>query len=350
MQTLFVLKHLCFGVVIAVFSAILTRISISKIAAFDEPNERSSHTVVTPRGGGVAIFAGFFLGVLLIQWLGDVSPISSDYFLGFVASTIIVGVLSFYDDFFQVSFKIKLVGQFLAIAIAMLAGLLVDKLHFAIIGEVNLGFWAYPLTFVWMFGMTNAYNFIDGLDGFAASTAFVVAVFFAYITASQGSYFVYLASLSLAAATLGFLFYNWSPAKIFMGDIGSTFLGLTFATLAIIAARYDHSHTSFWVMPLLVFHYIFHTVFTFVRRLMAKENVFLPHRTHIYQLLNRIGYTHRQVALGYAGLAVIQGLAATWMVQNLTEGRGLIYIPFTLLYFVAAIAIVKQSRRRGISA
>jgi UDP-GlcNAc:undecaprenyl-phosphate GlcNAc-1-phosphate transferase len=197
-------------------------------------------------------------------------------------------------------------------------------------------------------GLTNAYNFIDGLDGLAASTAVIAAGFFAYITFQQGSHFIYLASLTLAAASLGFLIFNWSPAKIFMGDVGSTFLGLVFAVMAVIAARYDHSHTSLFVVPLLLFHFIFDTVFTFFRRLLAGEHVFTAHRSHLYQLLNRIGYSHKRVASIYSAMAVCQGVTAVWMVKSLGAERVYVYVIFCIGYGIFAKVVMSTARRKEI--
>lgn len=342
------LKHLVFGGFIAVLSAILTRFLALHLKALDVPNERSSHTIVTPRGGGIAIVAAFFIGILLIQGLGDRTPIVTQYFLGFVISIALIASVSLYDDFKPLTFAVKLGMQVAAIVVAMAAGIVVDLIRLPLAGAIEIGLWAYPLTFLWMLGLTNVYNFIDGLDGFAASTAVVAAAFFAYITYQEGSHFIYLASLSLAAASLGFLVFNWPPAKIFMGDVGSTFLGLTFAVMAVIAARYDHSHTSFLVMPLLLLHFIFDATFTFFRRMLAGENVFSAHRTHLYQLLNRSGYSHKQVTLLYACLAVMQGLAAIWMMRHLGESRGMVYFPFILLYCVGAHWTLVRARQKGI--
>jgi UDP-GlcNAc:undecaprenyl-phosphate GlcNAc-1-phosphate transferase len=186
---------------------------------------------------------------------------------------------------------------------------------------------------------------MDGLDGIAASTAVVASGFFSYIAFQEGSHFVYLVSLTLGAATLGFLAFNWPPAKIFMGDVGSAFLGFAFATLAIVAARYDLGHTSLFVMPLLLFHFIFDSTFTFLRRLMHGDNVFAGHRTHLYQLVNRMGYSHRTVTLIYAGLAMIQGFAAIWMLRLAGEQRLLAFLPFAVTYLLAGMLITTRARK-----
>ena len=342
------INHLSFAVLISWLSAVVTYYLVSNLRALDIPNERSSHTRVTPRGGGVAIVAGFLIGISLIQAVGDKTPIYTQYFFGFLLSGLMLAVISFYDDFHTVSFRFKLGGQLVAISLALWSGIVIDQLHMPVFGVVDFGMWAYPLTFLWLLGLANAYNFIDGLDGLATSTALIAASFFAVVTFLQGSHFIYLASLSLAAASFGFLIFNWSPAKIFMGDVGSTFLGFTFAVMAVIAARYDHAHTSLFVMPLLLFHILFDTIFTFSRRLMAGDHVFTAHRTHLYQLLNRIGYSHKRVTTIYAVLAVIQGIAASWMVRSLGAERVYVFIPFVIIYGLAAMLVLRTATRKGI--
>lgn len=348
MEIRFFIQHILFGAVIAALSAGGTFLLIRYLNVYDIPNERSSHTKATPRGGGIAIAVAFMVGIALIHLIGDRTPIYTLYFKGFLFSSLVIATLSLYDDFKTVSFKIKLGGQIVAIAAALLAGVLIDLVHLPVIGELYFGAWAYPLTFIWILGLTNAYNFIDGLDGLAASTAVIAASFLAYISYIQGSHFIYLTSLTLAAASAGFLIFNWSPAKIFMGDVGSTFLGFTFAVMAVIAARYDHSHTSLFVVPMLLFHFIFDTAFTFLRRLLAGEHVFTAHRTHLYQLLNRMGYSHKQVANLYCFLATCQGVVAIWMVKILGTERTYVFVPFLMVYFMCAKWIIAKAKQENI--
>lgn len=348
MNFIFFLRHLAFAGIIAGISAFTTQLLVRHLKYFDVPNERSSHEKATPRGGGIAIVAGFLVGISLIQWLGDKTPIYTRYFTGFALASFIIAVLSFYDDIRQCSFRIRLAGQLLAVSVAILLGIVIDVVHLPWIGEIRLGWVAYPLTLFWIVGLTNAYNFIDGLDGLAASTAVIAGGFFSLISFLQGSTFIYLASMTLSAASLGFLFFNLPPARIFMGDVGSTFLGLVFAVMAVIAARYDHSHTSFFVIPLLLFHFLFDTLYTFLRRLRAGENVFQAHRTHLYQLLNRMGFSHGRVTAIYASMACVQGLAAVWMVDNPGEGRPFVFVPFLILHWAYAKWATGKARAAGL--
>ncbi|MDQ6963322.1 MAG: hypothetical protein Q9M13_00210, partial [Mariprofundales bacterium] len=293
MTLLVVLQHLGFAASLTALSAAITWVMLHHVRIMDEPNARSSHKRATPRGGGVAIVSTFMVGVGLIAWLGDEVQIHQYYFWVFLLSSLLIAAISLYDDITQKSFQVKLMTQIVAIALAMSAGLVLDGSMVATLAD-----WpgvAMFITACWLLGMTNAYNFMDGIDGMAASTALVVSLFFAVIALQHGSNFAYLVSFVIAAGAAGFALFNWSPATIFMGDVGSAFLGFVLAALALMAASFDNSHTPFFVMPLLLFHFIFDTVFTMARRIIAGENPAEAHRSHIYQLLVRMGGSHGHV-------------------------------------------------------
>ena len=347
MTLLSLLSHLIFALLLTATSVLVTHLMLKRVRIMDVPNVRSSHEIPTPRGGGVAIVLSFFLGLLAIYMLGDKTMLAENYFWAFLFSAILIAGISFYDDITNQSFKVKILTQLIEILLTLAFGIVLDELATPF-GLLKLGIAGYLLTLIWMVGLTNAFNFMDGIDGLAASTAVIVCAFFAYITFNQGSLFIYICSYTVLAGSLGFLLFNRPPAKIFMGDVGSAFLGFVFAAMAIIAARYDHSHTSFLVMPLLLSHFIFDTAFTMGRRLLAGEDITQAHRTHIYQLLVRMGASHGQVTSVYCLLGVIQGFAAVWMVNIPGDDRLWIFVPFLVAYSVAAAIVVKRAKRLSI--
>ncbi len=345
-----------YAAVIFAFSAIVTALVLRHFRIVDVPNERSSHSTPTPRGGGLGIVLGFLLALWLIYLFGDtntVAPLRSPPFAGFLAAVLLIAAISLHDDIAERGFASKLLIQLIAIAIAIACGVVIDarQLGFATNGITTPGAWL--LTLFWMIGLTNAYNFMDGLDGLAGSTAAIVAVFFAAICWQQGLPFIALAALAICAASGGFLLFNWPPAKIFMGDIGSTFLGFAFAALAVLAANgaaaTETTPNLLLVMPLLLMHYLFDTVFTFGRRLLAGENVTQAHRSHLYQLLNRSGHSHRRVSQFHVGMAVAQGLAALWLSAAPQDASRLwIFVPFLLGHALFAFRIMHTARRSGL--
>ena len=329
---------------ILVLAATLTFMMVNLVQVMDIPNERSSHTQPLPRSGGVAIVIAFTAGCLAIYFAADVARIDGRYFWGFLLCAILLAVVSFIDDVTQRSFVVKFFTQMLCTVVVLGADVVIGRLAVPVLGELPLGWLGYVLTFLWMVGLTNAYNFMDGLDGLVGGVAVIAGGFLCGIAYSQESYFVYLASYALIASVGGFLVFNFPPAKIFMGDVGSAFLGFTFATLAVIGANQDRSHLSFYVVPMLLFQFIFDAAFTFFRRLAGGEKVFLPHRTHLYQLLNRTGFSHKTVSLFHYAIAAIQGLGACAIVNVEPNQRMLVFVPFLTFNIIYARWTLRRAK------
>lgn len=342
------LTHIGFAGAVFVLSFVLTIAMERGVRIMDLPNERSSHHRPVPKSGGVAIVTAFVLGCMVIYWVADVARIEDRHFWGFLGCAIVLALVSFVDDVMQRTFLVKAFTQALCTVIVLGTGVVLSLLAFPVIGEMQLGWTGYAVTFLWMVGLTNAYNFMDGLDGLAGGVTVIAGAFLGGIALSQDSTFVYMVSYVLLASTAGFLVMNWSPAKIFMGDVGSAFLGFAFATLAVIGANLDRGHLSFYVVPMLLFHFIFDTAFTFFRRLARGEKVYLPHRTHLYQLLNRTGFSHRAVSLLYCAMTVAQGIGACVVVIVEPQHKVLVFVPFLLFYAVCAWWIVQRARGAGV--
>ena len=334
--------------VISGFAAGVTALVLRHLRIIDVPNERSSHSAPTPRGGELGIVLGFFLALTLIFLFGGTAaatPLRSLPVAGFLGAVLLIGGISLHDDVAERGFSSKLLTQLVAVAGVMACGGVADPRQLGI--DADWAWIVWPLTLLWMVGLTNAYNFMDGLDGMAGGTAVIVAAFFAAICHQLGLPFLALAALAICAGACGFLLFNWPPARIFMGDIGSTFLGFAFAALAILAANdaADASPLMLLVMPLLLLHYLFDTVFTFCRRLLAGENVVTAHRSHLYQLLNRSGWSHRAVSLLYAAIACMQGVAALWLSAGAGNiARAWVILPLLLGHALFAAWVIRRAR------
>lgn len=341
--------HITFGVVLTLIATLVTWAMLKHGRILDHPNHRSSHTRAVPKSGGISIVVTFLIGMCFIIFFADSNLVNKDYILGFVFSSILIAVISFVDDVWEKSALFKLVTHIFAIGVVLYSGIVIDSLTLPWVGRVSLEWIGYLISAFWILGLTNAYNFMDGIDGLVGSTALIAGMFFMAISYYEGSSFVYITGYTIIAGSVGFLIYNAPPAKIFMGDVGSAFLGFVFATLAIIAARYDESRTSFLVMPMLLFHFIFDTTFTFIRRLVRGENAMQAHRTHLYQLLIRSGYTHLEVTLLLSCMAFLQGLGAIWMVNIPGNERLYVFIPFLLIQVVYARLTLKRARKSGVN-
>ena len=340
--------HILFGTILIVIAAIVTWGMLKFARIIDHPNHRSSHETPVPKSGGISIVVTFLIGMVMIVALSKGGLIQQEYIIGFVFSSLLIAIISFIDDVKEKTAVFKLVTHIIAVAVVLYSGIVIDSLSMPWAENMPLGWIGYVISFFWILGLTNAYNFMDGIDGLVASTALIASLFFMVISYYQGSSFVYITCYTIIAGSVGFLIYNAPPAKIFMGDVGSAFLGFVFATLAIIAARYDESHTSFLVMPMLLFHFIFDTIFTLFRRVRNGEKPLKAHRSHLYQLLVRSGYTHLEVTLLLSCMAFLQGLGAMWMVNIPGNERLFVFIPFLFIQLVYAKLTLKRARKMGV--
>ncbi len=346
MTVLAFIKHLLFALGLFLFSSTICWKIIKRSKILDTPNHRSSHSKPTPTAGGLAIVITFFLGMGILYFIADKTMISQKFFMGFTFSSLLIAGMSFYDDYNQKPFSLRLITQIVAILVVISFGIVITDINLSPSVDIALGLGGYLITFVWILGLTNAYNFMDGLNGMAGGNAVITSFFLGIVSFSQGSNFTYIVCYTIIAGTLGFLMFNFPKGKLFMGDVGSTFLGFTFATLAIISALYDTAHTSLLVIPLLLFHFIYDTFFTFIRRLIAKENVFRAHSSHLYQLLNRMGYSHIRVTLFYCTMCLAQGVGVLWMMILLDNQRFLAFIPFLIFQIIYSIIIVNLAKKK----
>lgn len=212
---------------LALLSAAIVRLMISA-GVMDRPGARSAHSQPTPKGGGVGIVVATLVGLLV---LGAGRPL-----LALGAAGLCIAVVSWFDDLWSWPFSVKLAAQVLAALVAAAGGALVTSLPCPVIGPVQLGVLAWPVTVCWVVVVTNAVNFMDGLNGLAAGSVGLASLALAFFAAMSGATAVALASLALAAGIVGFLPFNYPRARIFMGDVGSQFCGVTIAGLGLLAA------------------------------------------------------------------------------------------------------------------
>lgn len=292
----------------------------------DVPNERSSHTNPTPRGGGLAIAVIVLIGFVIFQL--SRGNLTSKGFLGYLLGASIVAAISAFDDVYSLPAWVRLPIHLLAAAVfAVLAGS-VTRIYLPFVGDVNLGWLGFPITLLWIAGFTNAFNFMDGIDGIAAGQAIVAAAYWIVITTAIGTPALTTLSVLVAGASLGFLFHNMPPARIFMGDVGSTVLGYTFATLPVLAFNQTGDSRLFIVGTLFVAPFIFDTTLTMLRRALQKEHLLRAHRSHLYQRLTKLGYYHGSVTTLYIVMGMVTGL------------MGLAYLWGTDLLGLAALSVV----------
>ena len=308
-----------FGVAL-VLAALLTRRIIGwaeALGVVDRPNSRSSHSRVTPRGGGAAIVAGT---VLAAGVAGLCDPSAAFRLAGAVLPAVAVAVVSWIDDVRTLPNRVRFSVHLLAAAAATAALGPIREIDLAGFGSLALGAAAWPLTILWIVGLTNAFNFMDGIDGIAGITATAAGLGLAAVARLGGCPAVAAVALAFAGAAVGFLTCNWPPARIFMGDVGSAFCGFLIAVLPL-AVPPEAVAGTVPVAVLALWPFIFDTGFTLVRRLRRGENVFQAHRSHLYQRLVITGRSHRTISTLYGWLAACgAGLAVAPLVNPAARG------------------------------
>ncbi|MGR3991000.1 MraY family glycosyltransferase [Pseudomonas sp. 1121_17] len=317
-------------VVLASFAMtwLLRRYALAR-SIMDIPNARSSHAVPTPRGGGVAIVLAFLAALAGMALLGAVSI---EALLALGGATALIAVIGFMDDHGHIAARWRLVGHFGAAiwALFWLGGVppievLGVELHLAWFGAVLGAFYL-----VWLL---NLYNFMDGIDGIASVEAICVCLGACLLYALSGHEQLIALPLLLAGAVLGFLCWNFPPARIFMGDAGSGFLGIALGVLSLQAAWV--SFDLFWCWLILLGVFIVDATFTLIKRLIRGDKVYEAHRSHAYQFASRLYGRHLPVTLAVLALNVLWLLPVALCVMLLgldgAVGVVLAYIPLIVL-------------------
>ena len=328
MSLIAVLRHLAFAGCLALLSAGVVRLMIS-VRVMDTPDARKSHSRPTPKGGGVGVVVAFLVGVAILYRYAEFSRLADPYFRGLIAASVAIAVVAFLDDLRDWPFIVKLAAQIGAALAAVATGLYVRVFHLPYFGAVDIGWLGIPVTLAWILFATNAMNFIDGLNGLAAGVALIAAGFLCVIGAGQGGWFVYFASLLLAAGLVGFMPFNYPRARIFMGDVGSQFCGFVLAVLAVAASRFDAVELSFLIVPMLLSGVLFDVTFTLIRRALAGERITAAHRGHLYQLAQRSGVPAARVSAIHWGFAVLGGACCLLFIR--VAGPLKPFIPLLLL-------------------
>jgi UDP-GlcNAc:undecaprenyl-phosphate GlcNAc-1-phosphate transferase len=283
------------------------------VGAVDRPNERKVHTKIMPRLGGLAIFlafAGGFVAVSPVFGLID-TDMKANTVWGILIGGAIIVLTGALDDRFDLKPKYKLLGIFAASLVVIAFDMKVEfiTIPFVETGH-SLAHWlSIPITIFWIVGVTNAINLIDGLDGLAAGVSAISVGTILVLAAMMGNVTVILLCAVLLGSTIGFLFFNFHPAKIFMGDSGALFLGFAIATLSILG--FKQATVVSFVIPLFIIAVPFSdTIFAIIRRKWNGKPWNAADKNHLHHCLMRLGLSHRQTVLAIYGLSLVFGLLA----------------------------------------
>jgi len=323
-------------------TGVVLRFSLTR-SLLDMPNDRSSHEVPRPRLGGAAIVVSFYAAMLTMRFAGvDLfpGPVSGRAVL---AAAGLIALTGLFDDLRGLDARIKLAVQLIAAIAAVAGGAVLGSIVIPFAGSIDLGPLAVPVTVLWITGIINFYNFIDGIDGLAAGTGMIASVFLVALGHMAGSPALAGIYAAMAGSMSGFLRYNFPPARIFMGDCGSTFIGFLFAVLSIAGAGMG---IPAFLTVLLLGGVLFDAALTLVRRALQGEKLFDAHRTHYYQRMTSLGLSHKQVTLLEYLVAVLLGASAIFLM----EGGTLFVAGFSLIwtaFFVWAVMKIRSLEKGG---
>lgn len=322
----------------------IVRVLAFKIGAIDIPkDDRRMHKKPIPRIGGLAIFLGFFITCLFF------CEFSRELFLMLLGGMLIV-ILGIVDDVKSINPFVKLFFQLAIAAIPVIGGIRIQYFH---IGEkyLFLGLWAIPVTIIWMAALMNAINLIDGLDGLSCGVSTISSIsILAVIIIQGGEFSSALITIILIGACFGYLPFNRNPARIFMGDTGSLFLGYTLSLISIEGMFKMHTVISM-IVPLIIFALpLFDTIFAIVRRLLAGKSPFSADRGHLHHRFIDMGFTQKETVKILYAICGILGLVAVFMCDKMFEEyaiqRSIVITVIAVIIFVVYVNILKNPQNR----
>lgn len=319
------------GLAVSLLVTPLSKKIAMRLGVYDQPDARKVHTGAMTRLGGIGIYCGFLAGVLVY---GEFTPTLWGVLL---SSTIIVAV-GFIDDVKNISPKMKLLGQVVGAVVLMLFGVHLEYITNPITENIiDLGLWGYPLTLVWLVGISNAVNLIDGLDGLAAGVSGIAALSLAVVSLAKGMFISGALAIILVGGILGFLRSNFHPAKLFMGDCGSLFLGFILGVLSLLGLSEGATIISLFIPIMVLGIPILDTLFAIIRRKLNHKPIFEADRGHLHhQLLDR-GFDHKDTVLLIYGITFLLGSFAV-LVTLLTSIYSIVVLVLAsaLIFFAAA--------------
>ncbi|MBL8027166.1 MAG: hypothetical protein JNL74_12180 [Fibrobacteres bacterium] len=308
-----------------------------KFDVLDKPGTRKIHVRIIPRMGGLAIFAGMFVSLLLFSFY-DTELFKDVFFernyLYIVIGALCMLILGIFDDKYGLDAKVKFTVQIAVAIFVIYFGLKIERITNPFGDPFELGFLAYPITLLWIVGVTNAINLSDGLDGLASGIALIVSITMFAVSYTLGNKpGMLVMSAILTGALIGFLKYNFNPARIFMGDTGSLFVGFLLATLSIKGTLISSTTVSM-VTPLIALGVpIFDTLFAIVRRMISGRNPFAADRQHFHHRLLSSGLTQKQAVMVIYSVCVIFGVIAFIMTAAQSEMAAVLLLIFGIIIF-----------------
>ncbi|MFH2003807.1 MAG: exopolysaccharide biosynthesis polyprenyl glycosylphosphotransferase [Bacteroidota bacterium] len=341
--------------ILALFTTPLIRKVALKLQIGDYPSARKIHTSFIPRLGGIGfIVPSVLLIIAAIIWGKiDISlPLMNGIFL-FLSFFVII-ITGLLDDILGLGSLVKLLGQTISAVLIYFAGFSIESINIPFIANFQLGILSFPITLLWVVGITNAINLIDGLDGLAAGISVIVGTVFFFIALYFNHLETMIVSAALVGGLIGFLRYNFYPSTIFMGDVGSLFLGLVLSFISLKISKFalpGEPTLSFVIVIIALAVPISDTAIAFFRRLKRGMHPLKADKEHIHHRLLDLGLTHRQTVLVIYSIAVFSGLIALLIVYTTTFYSFLLLCVFLVatLLGIKRLGYIEELRRSNIN-
>lgn len=329
----------CFALLVATGLTPLVILWAGKKGYVDRPDVRKIHRIPIARVGGISIFLGAILAissVLAVQNnIGESFRISVLEMMALLIGSVLVFLVGLYDDFKEAKIRTKLGVEILSALLVMGAGIHVEAIHIRGMPPISLGLWGYVITFVWIIGITNALNLIDGLDGLAAGISAIACGVMAALSIWQGNVMLAIIMLALVGSLTGFLLFNFYPARIFMGDSGSLFLGFVIATSSVLTASKAEALVGIGLPILVLGIPIFDTLFSILRRILQRRGIMSPDNGHFHHKLIERGFRQHHVAV--VAYMITFGLTALGLFMLLTHSTGSIAVFLACLVLLLVV-------------
>ena len=300
----------------------------------DQVNQRKIHRGAIPRIGGIGISIGTMLPIFLLFFVrgGIHIETENNIFLYFVGG-LGISLLGLFDDIKGINAKIKFLFQISIAVMATMHGALIKSLPMPW-GRVELGVFGYVLTVFWIIGIINAFNLIDGMDGLSSGITLFSSLTIAMLAIVNGYLPTALIALALAGAVTGFLIYNFNPAKIFMGDSGSMFIGYILAVISLRNQSKAHAVVSIMVPIIAMGLPILDTTLAFLRRILRHQSIFAADKQHIHHFILSLGFNQRKTVLILYAISIMFTGLAMLMIFNKNVDTFLIVLVFAIIVFV----------------
>lgn len=326
---------------VCIATPILIKIGL-KFGFVDQVNQRKIHRGAIPRIGGIGISLGTLLPIFLLFYVHSGIEIrtNNSIFL-FFAGGLGISLVGLFDDIRGINAKVKFLFQIAIAVMATLHGALITSLPMPW-GRLELGFFGYILTVFWIIGIINAFNLIDGMDGLSSGITLFSSLTIAMLAIVNGYLPTALVALALAGAVTGFLIYNFNPAKIFMGDSGSMFIGYILAILSLRSQSKAHAVVSILVPIIAMGLPILDTTLAFMRRLLRHQSIFSADKQHIHHFLLSLGFNQRKTVLIMYSISILFTILSMLMIFKKSLDTNIDTFLIVIVFAIIVFVIIKK--------